>query len=318
MRKDAPPRSPNFFIVGAAKSGTTSLYHYLDQHPDVYMSPIKEPHYFCKDIRCADFDTSYQKNVCLDVKKYLGGQTLEKKHIAFIEDQEEYLQLYRDVTNQKAIGEISNGYLYSTVAAENIYQFNHDAMIVMVLRNPIERAFSHWAMDLRGNDVYRKSFVGAIEDDLAKKEKGWGKNHLYIELGLYYEQVKRYLEVFPEKHILILRYDDLKCNSQSFVTELFDFLEIAHLDIDTNKRYNSASIPLYPKFTSLIKQIRLNHLATKMLPKTWKNNITKAMSNNENLPKLSKNDIDAIKKYFIDDINKLEKLINWDLFAWLQ
>ncbi|MBN2394957.1 MAG: sulfotransferase [Candidatus Atribacteria bacterium] len=90
---------PNFFLVGAAKAGTTSFYNYLNQHPEIYMCPIKEPHYFCKDIRCKDFGEYYKKNVHFDVKNYLNQPILEKKHISFIEDQDEYLQLFREREN---------------------------------------------------------------------------------------------------------------------------------------------------------------------------------------------------------------------------
>lgn len=310
-------KKPNLFIVGAAKSGTTSLYHYLDQHPDVHMSPIKEPHYFCKDIRCKDFTETYKKNVCFDVEKYLRKKNLEKKHISFVENHEEYLQLFRDARRERYLGETSTGYLYSSIASNEIYKFNHESMIIMVLRNPIERAFSHWTMDLRGNDVYRESFVGAIKDDMEKTDKGWGKSHLYIELGLYYEQVKRYLEIFPEKQILILMYDDLKNNQKFFFSELFNFLKITPSNIDSNKKYNSAGIPAYPMLRSLLKQLGIINVASKILPLKWKKNISKTMTNTGSLPELRKKDIDAIKYHFIDDIQKLEKLINRDLSSWI-
>lgn len=318
MTINDPTKIPNFFIVGAAKSGTTSLYHCLNQHPDVYMSPIKEPHYFCKDIRCNDFSASYRNNVCLDVKKYLKKSPLEKKHIAYIDTIEEYLQLYRDAKDEKVIGEISNGYLYSSVASNEIYHFNNDAKVVMVLRNPIERAFSHWKMDLRGNDVYRKSFIGAIEDDLMKTDKGWGRSHLYIELGLYYEQVKRYMDLFPKNQILIFLYEDLDRSPNKFYTELFNFLKIPPSSLDTKKRHNAATIPAYPTLNYLIRKTKVNYLAAKILPKKMKQIITESISTTDKLPELMRNDIEELKKYFSSDIDKLQQLINRDLSFWIK
>lgn len=309
-------KKPNFIIAGAAKAGTTSIYHYLNNHPDVYMSPIKEPHYFCKDIRCRNFSKSYQKRVCFDIKKYLDSTVLEKKHITYVENLEDYCQLFREIKEEKIAGEASVGYLYSQVAAEKIYEFNSDMKIVIFLRNPVERAFSHWVMNLRGKDVCRSSFLDAVKEDQAREEKGWGKSRLYIELGLYYDQVKRYLDIFPREQVLILLYDDLCDDSSAFFKQLFEFLRIAPSSIDASQRYNKASIPKYPALNGAINKMKINKLATKFLPKDIKNRIKSALSDNKNLPKLTSRDRDNIQCYFDADIVLLEKLIDRNLSAW--
>ena len=309
---------PNFFIVGAAKAGTTSIYRYLSKHPDVYMSPIKEPHYFCKDIRCKNFNKSYLENSRFNLDDYLSKHILIEKHIAYIEDELQYLELFRDVKNEKMIGEASTGYLYSKVAAQEIYEFDSHAKIVMVIRNPIDRAFSHWMMDLRDNDVCHKSFIDAIADDQAKKEKGWGESHLYIELGLYFEQIKRYQDVFCKDQILIMLYDDLKDNAYKFYSEIVSFLNLEPINIDTNKRHNAASIPKYPLMNSIIKNLGLNKCFGSILPITIKQNIKKIMSNTDDLPVLTSRDQEQVARYFSDDIEKLEKLITRELSNWLK
>ena len=305
-----------FYIVGAAKSGTTSLYHYLDKHPDVYMSPIKEPHYFCKDIRSENFNRRYQKEVCFDIDKYLEKMVLEKKHIAYIDSFEKYSQLFREQINEKIAGEASTGYLYSEVAAEKIYKFNSDAKIVIVLRNPIERAFSHWIMDLRSSNVCRSSFCEAIREDQDSTRKGWGKSHLYIEIGLYHKQVKRYLDVFPREKVLILFYDELRDNPTDFFKKLFNFLKIEYLSIDVTQRYNSASIPKYTTLNAIMKKIRLNQLATKYFPESIKKKVKNALSTSDNLLKLTTDDRANTLSYFEADIMSFEKLIGRDLSAW--
>lgn len=210
------------------------------------MSPIKEPHQFCKDIKCENFNKAYKKCIFLR-KKIFKKVTLEEKHIAFIENLEDYSQLFRELENERIVGEISNGYLYSQVAAREIYKFNADAKIVMVLRNPVEREFSHRMMDLRGDDVCRGAFLEAIKKDQQKAEKGWGKNHLYVELSLYYEQVKRYLDIFPEDRVLVLFSDNLNSDSSAFLNQLFEFLEIMPLSINVNQR----PVPIYTKTSHL-------------------------------------------------------------------
>lgn len=316
--KDRMKKLPNFFIVGAAKAGTTSIYNYLDQHSDVYMSPIKEPHYFSKDIQHKDFNKSYLKNTFFSLDDYLSKHELEKKHIAFIDNESQYLQLYRDVKHEKKIGEISNGYLYSKVAAEEIYKFNPKAKIVIVLRDPIDRAFSHWMMDLQGEDVCRKSFIDAITKDQTKEDKGWGKSHLYVELGLYHDQVKRFQDIFPEEQILIMLYDDLKNNQVNFFNEMFCFLNIESISINQNKHYNVSLIPKYPLVNSIIRSLRLNQYIGIILPKTIKQKIKKLLLNNNDLPILTIYEKAQVMSYFTEEINKLEKLINRNLSMWLK
>lgn len=86
---------PSFFVVGAAKAGTTSINHYLEINPDIYMCPIKEPHYFSKDIRCANFKQPECRKACINIEKYLLKKKFFKKHIAFVDSFENYLQLFR-------------------------------------------------------------------------------------------------------------------------------------------------------------------------------------------------------------------------------
>ena len=216
---------PNFFVVGAAKAGTSSLGHYLNQHPDVYISPVKEPLFFSKDFRREAFRPEYLASVAsLDVGSYLRNHPLPHKPIAHIDDPEDYLALFREVENEKAIGELSTGYLYSSCAAENIFKFNPASKIVVVLRQPVERAYSHHQMAVRDFVDFDYDFISALERDYAAQEKGWGISHLYVELSLYFDQVRRYLEIFPEKQVKIFLFDDLKRDPVKFLSELFEFL----------------------------------------------------------------------------------------------
>ena len=308
---------PNFFVVGAAKAGTTSIHYYLDQHPEIYMSPIKEPHYFSKDIRCKNFTQHDYIKSCLDIEKYLSNKVLEKKHIAFIENEIDYLALFRDVNQEVRIGEISNGYLFSKVAAKEIFEFNPNAKIIIVLREPIERAFSHWIMDLRGRNVCRKSFLDAIKEDQSTEDKGWGVTHLYVELGQYYAQVKRYLDVFPRNQVLIMTYDDFKINSETFYNQLFSFLEVSPKKVEGNKKINVAGIPKFPLINNIIKKSRINIITNKILPSNKKEKIKLMLTNNDNLPSLTLDDRKETKYYFKNDIKLLEKIIDKDLSKWL-
>src|SRR5882762_10194104 len=138
---------PNFFIVGAMKAGTTSLYHYLDQHPQVYMSPIKEPCYFSSETRPENMGPEFQEQALRgirDTREDIRGPMREKRLAGLVVDWEDYVSLFRDVKGEIAIGEASIRYLWSKMAPENIRSRITAAKIIMVLRNPADRAFSEY------------------------------------------------------------------------------------------------------------------------------------------------------------------------------
>src|SRR6056297_944384 len=139
-------KTPNLFIVGAAKAGTTSLYHYLKSHGDVYFSPVKEPNYFSTDIKTAEFTSIYKRNVDVVPKDFYNKKPEKNIQLSFIRDENRYRNLFQWVNGKSVVGECSTSYLYSKEAAENIIKFNPKAKIIIVLRNPAERTFSHYLM----------------------------------------------------------------------------------------------------------------------------------------------------------------------------
>lgn len=311
---------PNFFVVGAAKSGTSSIATYLDAHPDVYVSPIKEPHYFSDDIRLNECNAKYRRRIAFDIAAYFHQENLIPLHIAHIENSAQYLALFREVRNESAIGELSTGYLYSSNAAKNIFDFNPAAKIVMILRQPVRRAYSHYLMNLRDGWEGTHEFMNAIRRDYSQKNKGWGKSHLYVELGLYFEQVKRYLDVFPKEQIKILLYDDLNVNPEVFMAELFNFLEVdaGRLNqLDFLKHENAAALP---KSRLVLKSLPFLFLIKNKLGNQFshsaKSKLRKLLFSSQNLPKFSGQEFDELMRYFSDDINKLAVLIRRDLSHW--
>ena len=149
---------PDFFIAGAAKSGTTSMYHFLDSHPEIYMSPVKEPNHFCIDIKPSEFSAEFilhEKQKNLDIEKYVAGEMKQKHWGYFVQNRRDYKMLFKNRTIEKAAGEVSNSYLYSASAAEQIKIEVPGAKIIIILRNPAERAYSHY---LRPTSVMEKLF----------------------------------------------------------------------------------------------------------------------------------------------------------------
>ena len=127
---------PNFFVIGAVKSGTTALHRFLSLHPEVYMSPIKEPNYFSQsDMKQDLYITNYRNSISCDLKQYLNGPMAKTIHIADVASWTDYTQLFRNVQYERAIGESSNSYLFCPSTAKSIAARIPTAKILAVLRN---------------------------------------------------------------------------------------------------------------------------------------------------------------------------------------
>jgi len=305
----------NFFIVGAAKAGTTSLYKYLSQHTDIYFSSIKEPNYFSTDIDISDFTTLYKRNTFLDTDLYFAGKLLPELQLTFVRNKDYYNRLFEEIEDKKILAEASTSYLYSENAAQNIMDYNPEAKILVILRNPIERAYSHYQMALRYGHT-ELGFREALEKDISQIKKGWGVSELFIELGLYYNQLMRYFETFSKDKIKIVLFDDLKSNSNKVLQECFDFLDVEKMEIETDKIYNAKKLPKNPQLNHLLTKIGAKKLIKSFVSESTKNMLAKAFYKNGN-DSISKNDREFLLDIYKDDIKKTANLINRDLSSWL-
>ncbi|MBK6731229.1 MAG: sulfotransferase domain-containing protein [Bacteroidetes bacterium] len=311
---------PNFIVVGANKGGTTSLYHYLKQHPEVYLSPIKEPHYFSKDIDTSLFLKSFANNKLQDIEGYVNGEMDVEYHAAFVRSWEQYQLLFKNIQAQKAIGELSTSYLYSTVAAQEIKQALGDIKIIIALRNPIQRAFSHYRMNLYTGNSNIFNFMQAIQEDEKHIPKVWGNANLYLELGLYYEQVKRYLEIFSPENVKIIFTEDMRRNSKQLISELYAFIGVdPNFIADTSVQYNEVYTPKYKNLTWLLNTLGIRPLLKRISGSGIKKFAVKYLYRD----KSDKGEITPEEKaflinYYKVDIQKLSALLNKDLSNWMQ
>lgn len=241
----------NLFIVGAAKAGTTSVYDILSSANEVRMCRIKELHFFANDIVLSDFRLSYRKKYS-DKEKGDKLNSNQEHHDIFGLSTEEYEKLFSGLDNYKYRGEASTSYLYSQNAAANIKEYNPHSKIIIVLRNPIERAYSHYKMNRMTGDDLSMTFSEALESDFRSLSKGWGRSHLYVELSLYYCQVKRYLDLFGTKNVLLLKFDDLKNDQCKVAAQLNNFLGV-NCDCEI-KNHSNESI----RYNHVVLRIMLN------------------------------------------------------------
>ncbi len=321
-------KRPNLFIVGAAKTGTSSLYYYLKSHPEIYMSPIKEPNYFFKEVKINPFTPKYIKEAYFNPQKYFWKNRLENKQVAYIKSLNNYIQLFREVKEEKIIGECSVSYLYSRYAAKEIYKFNPDAKIIIILRNPVDRAFSHWLMDVReGRNDLKTKFIDSVKEDYNKKQKGWGISHLYIELGQYYEQVKRYLNVFPLDQIKVYIFEKIIKNYSKFYRDVLNFLGVnSNFKISSFKKYNVAKIPKNKSVNIINNLVNRSYFFVESSTNLYfpfglrflYRKISTFFYTSKNIPSLAKNErVILMNEFFKKDILQLNELINNEASIWL-
>lgn len=295
--------SPNLFIVGAAKAGTTSLYHYLNQNPEIFFPKIKEPHFFFRELDISQFRSEFESSV----NKNSGN------HQKFIQDKKVYLELYDAVKEEKFLGDASASYLYSKTAAKEIYQYNPDSKIIIVLRNPIERAFSHYLMNLRMGFSHNP-FYEDFEEDRQKQPKGWGLSHLYLELGLYHKQVERYWNLFPKDQLKIILHEDLKDNTQMVLTSIDQFLKLDAFEYNIETKFNQAQLPRSRRLNNFIQKTQLKKMIPRRLIKVFKSFLFRS----KGLPKLLESDRNLINPHFVEDLKKLESMCSLNLKSWYE
>ncbi|AIA54965.1 sulfotransferase family protein [Acidithiobacillus caldus] len=200
---------PNLFIVGAVKCGTTSLYAYLRQHPQIFFPEMKEPHFYTRP-----------------------QPAPEQAHlIQYVADADDYAKLYAHAGGYPWRGDASPSYLWSAQAAQRIRADVPQARILILLRDPVQRAYSQYLMDFR-EGVVNDDFYTILLRDWQRPDKGWGVSQLYVELGQYLDQVRRYRELFGPEQVRVYLLEELKRDARAVLLDIADFLGIDPAPID--------------------------------------------------------------------------------------
>lgn len=285
---------PNFFIVGTPKAGTTSLYHYLDEHPDVFVSPIKETNFF-----------SYE-----EIKSQ--GLFYNEEHICTLSAYEDQ---FANAGKAKAIGEASVSYLFYPSVPAKIKYYNPDAKIIAILRNPIDRGYSHYLMDRR------LGFVSMSYEDIIAKRGDHKKIDLfyqqYVGLGCYYEQLKRYIDCFGKGAVKIFLQEDLIADMDGVMVSIYEFLEVdAKFKLSDKENYNSFSAPKN-KIVEKIYAARGIRKLAKRITGVHAEKVKGLFMTKDRKPKLPENIKHKLIAIYKEDILATQKLIGRSLEHWL-
>jgi hypothetical protein len=310
-------KAPNFLIIGAAKCGTTALWHYLRHHPEVYMAPTKHTRFFAFEVEEPDFRGPPPP---------MRGPAAKNTSVPYaITDIDAYHELFSGVAGETAIGEASHSYLYQPSAAERIRDYSPSMKLIAVLRNPTERAFSHHRQMVRDGREPIADFARALAEEEARIRDRWWPDFHYVQIGLYYAQLKRYFDLFERDQIRVYLYEDLNTRPNSVFQDIYRFLNVDDAFVpEATARYNASGMPKSKVLHSSLQKLRrVRPVAQRLLPSEHYNRLLRLGStlHNKNLvkaklsPELRRR---VIEEYFHQDILELQDLIGRDLSFWLR
>lgn len=295
-------RKPDFFIVGAPKCGTTAMYTYLRQHPEIFMPDRKELHFFGSDFK----------------SKF------------FIRDEATYLSFFSKAKNEKRIGEASVWYLYSKLAAKEIKDYCPSAKIIIMLRNPVDVLYSQHSQFLYNGNEDIDNFEEALnaEDDRKKGKRIPKGNHFveslfYKETVKFTQQVKRYLDVFGRENVHIIIYDDFKNETERVYKQTLEFLGVNKEIVPVFEVVN----PNKRTVSKLVRNIYINpdnfirKLGKNFIPKSFRvfllESLKKLNTKFESRPPMDKELRRRLQKEFTKEIEDLSNLLGRDLTFWV-
>lgn len=298
-------RKPDFLIAGMAKCGTTSLAAYLQQHPEVFITEHKEPRFITS--ACGKFPE--------------GGP---KDHLVkdwYVKDWDEYLSLFENATETVA-GEASADTLYfykDTIPV--IKKYLGDPQIILILRNPVKRAFSAYTHLVR-DQREALSFESAVDAEPNRIKDNWELIYHYKSVSMYYDCVKAFMDNFTNVKVVI--NEDLRKKPRETMHELFRFLGVSdNLDINTNQDHNVSGMPKSQVIhnslqseTWLRKAVR--PLARLIFPTEELRSSAVAWLSAKNIDRMTIPPVmeDELYAYFREDVEKMEGLLGRELKSW--
>ena len=241
---------PNLFIVGQPKSGTTALHQFLGQHPEIYMSSIKEPHFFCSDFHL-ESDRAYCRQRFFDFR-----------------NESAYLQLFSKAKNVKIAGESSTNYLYSQVTAEKIHNFNPDGKIIIILREPAKFLYSLHSHYVKFTEENEPDFLTALALEKDRQQEKFLSSRVtspsyvyYSQRVQYYQQVKRYRDRFSDNQIKVIIFEEFQSENERIFREVLEFLGVSNF----TPEYEAVNVNKEVKFKAINSLV--NHPLAKSISK---------------------------------------------------
>ena len=297
---------PTFLVIGAYKAGTTSVHHYLQQHPEVYVPRRKEPNYFAFG------------DVAVPVGARSAGPLAPHPAAASsVTRREDYVRLFDGRRDERAVGEVSPEYLVNERACDAIRSELPEARLVAVLRNPVERAFSDYLMYRRDGVEPDGDFGRALDQQEERRQRG-EPTGWYVETGFYGRQLARYRDAFPREQVSVHLFEDLVRDPDGTMGAIFTFLGVDPVPLRSVDQYNASGVPRNPVLGAVLRSRRwIGPPLKKVLPERLRPAIERFVQRGLDRPTLAPEHRARLVDTYADDVRLLERLTGRDLSPWL-
>lgn len=298
---------PNFLIIGATKSGTTSLYRYLQQHPEIFLPPhVKETNFFAYEGQEINFH-------------YWGPPP--RTTFESVRDLESYQALFASdkAAQATAVGEVSPYYLYNEQAPQRIHTYLPHAKLIAILRHPADRAYSNYLHLIRDGREPYQNFAEALAAEPQRMAAGWAWDYYYRDMGYYARQLRRYYDLFTAVQIRIFTLEAFTAHPTATLQEMFRFLGVdPTFQPDTSFRDNVSGYPKNRALQRFIDQPNLaKPLIRALLPEKWRQKIaTQLRRKNLQKPMLDPAIRADLTASYQRDIEQLAALTGQDFSLW--
>jgi hypothetical protein len=298
---------PDFLIIGVPKSGTTSVYHYLQQHPQIFMSALKEPHFFL-------FDGAEAPR--------MNGPSDAIRRKEMIDSWDIYQSLFDAAGEDAVCGEASVRYIYSKQACNAIYRRLPRVKLIVILRNPVDRAFSSYQRDRRHGTEPYPTFEQALDEGNRREAEGWFIG-AHQSLGFYSVHLQNYFRVFGREQVRVYLHDDLREDAGALLRDIFGFLAVdTDFQPDLSVKYNITGTienPFWRLLWTRTRTLRAGLLP--YMPISWRGRFFDLIASKpvRKIPteSMSPATRDRLVEVYRKDIIALQDLIGRDLSHWL-
>ena len=293
---------PDIIVIGAPRSGTTSLYRYLDEHPEVYMSPLKETRFFAYEGQEVDYE---------------GPADAYAYNRDTVTDAATYRRLFKDRASGQRTGEASPVYLYrGDRAAERIHDHVPDARLVAIFRNPVERAYSDFLNMVRLGWEPVHDFEEALAREEERIAAHWSPYYHYQAKGFYADQVRTYLRRFDREQVKFFLFEELRRDAAAAMEEFVTLVGVdPAVEVGTETRHNRSGLPRSDVAHRLLTHPLLERVMRGPL-RTLRTTLRDWNTAHEK-PPLGPAVRAELQETYREDVQDLQDLIDRDLSHWL-
>ena len=302
----------NAVLIGVPKSGSTTLADWLQEHPGVAMSRIKEPNFYASELDPLHFSPAFLRiSPDADFDYWAQPDPLPRRHQAFLRHPSQYARMWPDAGPNQLRMEASTSYFWSPSAARDLAAGNPGVKALVLLRNPVDRAFSHYRM-ARKYGLVSGSFIEELDRD-ASGSASWGQRENFAALSLYADSYQRWSASGAALHVYI--YEEAFQNPHAFWAEVQQDLGLSAIALPHTERVHAAHDVRWPALTAFAQHHWLGRWLVGRMPRSLK---MKAIAASLATEPLRLTDTERAKAwtYFADDVARLEGLMGRNLSLW--